>query len=53
MRSLRAASAADRVVTTGFANLSDGAKVFIGKDDATPSADLAPRKRSRAPDGQG
>ena len=40
----------DRVVTTGFANLSDGAKVFIGKDDTTPSADLAPRKRSRAPD---
>jgi multidrug efflux system membrane fusion protein len=43
----------DRVVTTGFANLSDGAKVFIGKDDANPSADLAPRKRSRAPDAKG
>src|SRR4051794_10748635 len=43
----------DRVVTTGFANLSDGAKVFIGKDDATPSADLAPRKRTRAPDAKG
>jgi membrane fusion protein, multidrug efflux system len=43
----------DRVVTTGFANLSDGAKVFIGKDDSTPSADLAPRKRSRAPDAKG
>jgi membrane fusion protein, multidrug efflux system len=43
----------DRVVTTGFANLSDGAKVFIGKDDTTPSADLAPRKRSRAPDAKG
>lgn len=43
-------SPADRVVTTGFANLSDGAKVFIGKDDAAPSADLAPRKRSRTPD---
>ncbi|MBI5319542.1 efflux RND transporter periplasmic adaptor subunit [Bradyrhizobium sp.] len=40
----------DRVVTTGFANLSDGAKVFIGRDDAAPGADLAPRKRSRAPD---
>src|SRR6185369_16072315 len=40
----------DRVVTTGFANLSDGAKVFIGKDDANPSVDLAPRKRTRAPD---
>jgi len=44
---------ADRVVTTGFANLSDGAKVFIGKDDAAPAADLAPRKRSRAPDAKG
>jgi multidrug efflux system membrane fusion protein len=43
----------DRVVTTGFANLSDGAKVFIGKDDSTPAADLAPRKRSRAPDAKG
>jgi membrane fusion protein, multidrug efflux system len=43
----------DRVVTTGFANLSDGAKVFIGKDDSNPAADLAPRKRSRAPDGKG
>jgi multidrug efflux system membrane fusion protein len=43
----------DRVVTTGFANLSDGAKVFIGKDDAAPPADLAPRKRGRAPDGKG
>ncbi len=41
---------ADRVVTTGFANLSDGAKVFIGKEDSAPAADLAPRKRSRAPD---
>jgi multidrug efflux system membrane fusion protein len=46
-------SVSDRVVTTGFANLSEGAKVFIGKDDATPAADLAPRKRSRAPDGKG
>ncbi|MGY3615156.1 efflux RND transporter periplasmic adaptor subunit [Bradyrhizobium sp. USDA 10063] len=40
----------DRVVTTGFANLADGAKVIIGKDDAAPTADLAPRKRSRSPD---
>jgi multidrug efflux system membrane fusion protein len=38
-------SASDRVVTTGFANLSDGAKVIIGKDDAAPTADLAPRKK--------
>ena len=47
----------DRVVTTGFANLSDGARVIIGKDEQTPTADLAPRKKgSRAPqgkDGQG
>jgi membrane fusion protein, multidrug efflux system len=40
----------DRVVTTGFANLADGSKVIIGKDDAAPTADLAPRKRSRNPD---
>ncbi|MGB8401217.1 efflux RND transporter periplasmic adaptor subunit [Bradyrhizobium sp.] len=46
---------ADRVVTTGFANLSDGAKVIVGTEDSAPTADLAPRKRSRAPqdkDGQ-
>jgi membrane fusion protein, multidrug efflux system len=42
-------SPTDRVVTTGFANLSDGSKVIVGRDDQTPSADLAPRKRSRAP----
>jgi multidrug efflux system membrane fusion protein len=45
-------SATDKVVTTGFANLSDGSKVIIGRDEQTPSADLAPRKRTRAPDGQ-
>ncbi|MGX9432261.1 MULTISPECIES: efflux RND transporter periplasmic adaptor subunit [Bradyrhizobium] len=43
-------TASDRVVTTGFANLADGSKVIIGKDDAAPTADLAPRKRSRSPD---
>src|SRR3989440_7198679 len=43
----------DRVVTTGFANLSDGAKVLVGKDENAPTADLAPRKRSRAPDAKG
>ncbi|MHC2462380.1 efflux RND transporter periplasmic adaptor subunit [Bradyrhizobium embrapense] len=42
----------DRVVTTGFANLADGSKVVVGKDDGPPAADLAPRKRSRAPDGK-
>jgi multidrug efflux system membrane fusion protein len=40
----------DRVVTTGFANLSDGARVIVGRDEQTPTADLAPRKKgSRAP----
>src|SRR5712672_814236 len=44
-------SPSDRVVTTGFANLSDGAKVIVGKDEQAPTADLAPRaKRSRSPD---
>jgi multidrug efflux system membrane fusion protein len=43
----------DRVVTTGFANLADGSKVIIGKEDAAPTADLAPRKRSRSPDAKG
>jgi multidrug efflux system membrane fusion protein len=50
-------SPSDRVVTTGFANLSDGAKVVIGKDEQTPAADLAPRKKGSraapAKDGQG
>src|SRR6266403_3266905 len=55
-------SPSDRVVTTGFANLSDGAKVIIGKDEQTPTADLAPRKKgsrgaqgrdAQARDGQG
>ena len=45
-------STADRVVTTGFANLSDGAKVLIGKDEQTPSADLAPRKKRSSRDVQ-
>ena len=40
-------------MTTGFANLSDGAKVLIGTDDRAPTADLAPRKRSRSPDAKG
>ncbi len=56
-------STSDRVVTTGFANLSDGAKVIIGKDEQAPAADLAPRKKrssrdapakdGQAKDGQG
>ncbi len=35
----------DQVVTTGFANLADGAKVTISKDYQAPTPDLAPRKR--------
>jgi multidrug efflux system membrane fusion protein len=42
----------DRVVTTGFANLADGSKVIVGKDEQTPSADLAPRKRRSSRDAQ-
>jgi multidrug efflux system membrane fusion protein len=42
----------DRVVTTGFANLSDGAKVIVGKEEQTPSADLAPRKKRSSRDVQ-
>jgi len=46
------------VVTTGFANLSDGAKVIVGKEEQTPAADLAPRKKRssrdvQSSDGQG
>lgn len=36
----------ERVVTTGFANLADGAKVSIGQE-STPEQDLAPRKREQ------
>src|ERR1700704_371285 len=43
----------DRVVTTGFANLADGSKVIVGRDEQTPSADLAPRKRKSSRDTQG
>ncbi|MBX9709631.1 MAG: efflux RND transporter periplasmic adaptor subunit [Xanthobacteraceae bacterium] len=44
-------SANERVVTTGFANLSDGAKVSVGKDVA-PEQDLAPRKRQQKAGGR-
>jgi multidrug efflux system membrane fusion protein len=40
-------STSDRVVTTGFASLSDGAKISVGKDEPPPVADIAPRKRNR------
>lgn len=35
----------DKVVTTGFANLSEGSKVSIGSNANTPTQDLAPRKQ--------
>jgi multidrug efflux system membrane fusion protein len=38
-------SPTDRVVTTGFANLAEGSKVSVGREDQAPTADLAPRKR--------
>jgi membrane fusion protein, multidrug efflux system len=37
----------EHVVTTGFANLSDGAKVTVGTDDKVPTPDLAPKRRGR------
>ncbi|WP_322516963.1 efflux RND transporter periplasmic adaptor subunit [Rhodopseudomonas palustris] len=43
---------ADRVVTTGFANLSEGATVRIGDGSQTPAVDLAPRKRGSGPPGE-
>jgi multidrug efflux system membrane fusion protein len=46
-------SPSDRVVTTGFANLSEGAKVIVGKDDTAPTPDLAPRKKRGSRDPQG
>jgi multidrug efflux system membrane fusion protein len=46
-------SPGDRVVTTGFANLADGAKVVVGSEGQTPTADLAPRKRRSSRDVQG
>lgn len=46
-------AAGDRVVITGFANLSDGAKVIVGRDGQGPSQDLAPRKQNRPGGGGG
>lgn len=43
----------DRVVITGFANLSDGAKVIVGREGQGPSQDLAPRKQNRPGGGGG
>jgi multidrug efflux system membrane fusion protein len=46
-------SPSDPVVTTGFANLADGAKVVVGSEGQTPTADLAPHKRRSSRDVQG
>jgi membrane fusion protein, multidrug efflux system len=46
-------SPSDSVVTTGFANLADGAKVVVGSEGQTPTADLAPHKRRSSRDVQG
>jgi multidrug efflux system membrane fusion protein len=35
----------DRVVTTGFANLAEGSRVIVGRDEGAPTLDLAPRRR--------
>lgn len=43
----------DRVVTTGFANLAEGSRVIIGRDDGTPTPDLAPRRRGQKGGGPG
>ena len=44
---------ADQVVTTGFANLSEGARVTISTDYQAPTPDLAPRKQQRPGGGGG
>lgn len=43
----------DRVVTTGFNSLSEGAKVMVGTGDRVPKPDLAPKSRPDGPRQQG
>ncbi len=43
----------DRVVTTGFANLAEGSRVLVGRDEAAPTPDLAPRRRQGQGQGKG
>jgi multidrug efflux system membrane fusion protein len=43
----------DRVVTTGFANLAEGSRVIVGRDEAAPTPDLAPRRRQGGQKGGG
>ena len=45
-------STSDRVVTTGFANLAEGSRVIVGRDEAAPTPDLAPRRRQGGGGGQ-
>ena len=35
----------ERVITTGFANLAEGARVLVGREEGAPTPDLAPRRR--------
>jgi multidrug efflux system membrane fusion protein len=42
----------DRIVTTGFANLAEGSRVIVGRDEAAPTPDLAPRRRQGQGQGQ-
>jgi multidrug efflux system membrane fusion protein len=46
-------STSDRVVTTGFANLAEGSRVIIGRDEGAPTPDLAPRRRQGGQKGAG
>jgi multidrug efflux system membrane fusion protein len=46
-------AASDRVVTTGFNSLSEGAKVMIGTADGVPTPDLAPKARPEGSRQQG
>jgi multidrug efflux system membrane fusion protein len=44
---------AERVVTTGFARLTDGAKITISSNDGTPAAAAAPGGRRQRGSGNG
>lgn len=46
-------AANERVVTTGFASLSDGARVAVGTADTVPTLDNAPQQRRRGGPGGG
>ena len=44
-------AAQERVVTTGFARLTDGSKVTIGSNDGTPATPAGQRQRGQRPAG--